>query len=359
MTPPPCLLADTLATPVRSAAYGPADWARLIKQARVAELLGQLRARLAAADVLAAAPPAALRHLEIAWQLAQRHRAAVRWEVIHIREALADLAAPVVLLKGAAYCIANSPAALGRVFNDVDILVPHALLGAAEKRLIRAGWLPARVDAYDQRYYRSWMHELPPMEHKSRGTVLDVHHTIVPPTSGIVPDAAALIARAAPVADPELRAFSVLAPEDMVIHSACHLFLGEFHKGLRDLFDLHMLFEDFGARAGFWERLVERAAETGLGRPTLDAMQQAQRVFGTRISAAACLQLAAWEGGARLPALRAWLFEQVLRPVHPVCSGPGTGAARWFAYARSHWLRMPLPLLVYHLGHKALKGGAH
>ena len=353
------LLADTLAHPARGAGYGPAEWALLVKQARVAELLGQLRARLDGADVLGAAPSAARRHLEIAWQLSLRHRAAVRWEVLHIRDALADLAAPVVLLKGAAYCIADSAAAVGRVFNDVDILVPRALLGAAESRLISAGWLPARVDDYDQRYYRSWMHELPPMEHKSRGTVLDVHHTIVPPTSGIVPDAAALIARAAPITDPLLRGFSVLAPEDMVIHSACHLFLGEFHKGLRDLFDLHMLFEEFGARDGFWGRLVERAADTGLGRPTLDAMQQTQRAFGTRISPEARTQLLEWEGDARLPALRDWVFEHALRPAHPACRGPGTGVARWLAYARSHWLRMPLPLLVYHLGYKALKGGAH
>jgi len=351
----PSLLSDTLADPVRTGAYRPADWAMLVKQARVAELLGQVHAALEEAGRLDAAPPFARRHLDIAWQLSLRHRAAVRWEVMHIRDALEDLAVPVVLLKGAAYCIADTPAARGRVFNDVDILVPRAALSAAEHRLITAGWLPARVDAYDQRYYRSWMHELPPMEHKSRGTVLDVHHTIVPPTSGIVPDAAALVARAAPVADAELPGFFVLAPEDMVIHSACHLFLGEFHKGLRDLYDLHRLFEAFGTEAAFWERLGERAVETGLARPTLDAMDQCRRMFGTRIDPAAHARLARREP-TRFRALRGWLFEHVLRPDHPACDGPATGAARWLAFARSHWLRMPLPLLVYHLGYKALKG---
>jgi len=353
------LLADTLTDPKRSAEYSPARWSQLIKQARAADLLGQLRARLATANRLDAASPAARRHLDIAWELSLRHRAAVRWEAIHVRDALADLGVPVVLLKGSAYCIADSPAAIGRVFNDVDILVPRRALDAAEVRLIRAGWLPARVNDYDQRYYRNWMHELPPMEHKSRGTVLDVHHTIVPPTSGIVPDAASLIDHARPVADPELKGLSVLAPEDMVIHSACHLFLGEFHKGLRDLFDLHVLFEDFGPRSGFWERLVSRSIEAGLARPVLDAMQQARRLFNTRIDVNAQALLEVRAGHPALPGVREWLFDQVLRPDHPLCRSAATGTARWLAYARSHWLRMPLPLLVYHLGYKATKGGAH
>lgn len=353
------LLADTLSDPAQSAAYSPARWALLVKQARVAELLGQLRARLTDADVLDAAPGAVRRHLDIAWQLSLRHRAAVRWEAIHIRDALAELGAPVVLLKGGAYCVAGSPAAEGRVFNDLDVLVARDALEAAEARLIRAGWLPARVDAYDQRYYRSWMHELPPMEHKSRGTVLDVHHTIVPPTSGIVPDAASLIAQAVPVGDPELAGLSVLAPEDMVIHSAGHLFLGEFHKGLRDLYDLHQLFGHFSSHEGFWERLAGRAIEAGLARPVLDAMEQAERLFGTRIDPSARARLEAWEGGTILPGLREWMLDQVLRPDHPRCRETGSGAARWLAYARSHWLRMPLPLLVYHLGYKAMKGSAN
>ena len=37
--------------------------------------------------------------------------------------------------------------------------------------------------AYDQRYYREWMHELPPLLHVRRQTALDVHHAIAPETA--------------------------------------------------------------------------------------------------------------------------------------------------------------------------------
>src|SRR6476469_4270169 len=91
-------------------------------------------------------------------------------------------------------------------------------------------------DPYDQRYYRTWMHELPPMQHVKRGSVIDVHHTIVPPTSGTRLNAAALFDAATPL--PEASPFLVLAPPDMVIHSATHLFNNEdMAHGLRDLTD--------------------------------------------------------------------------------------------------------------------------
>jgi hypothetical protein len=32
-----------------------------------------------------------------------------------------------------------------------------------------AGWAATHHDAYDQRYYRQWMHELPPMQPYARG----------------------------------------------------------------------------------------------------------------------------------------------------------------------------------------------
>ena len=50
--------------------------------------------------------------------------------------------------------------------------------------------------------------------------------------------------------------FAVLAPEDMVLHSATHLFNeGEFDRGLRDLNDLDLLLREFGAAAELRPRL--------------------------------------------------------------------------------------------------------
>ena len=51
--------------------------------------------------------------------------------------------------------------------------------------------------------------------------------------------------------------------------------------------------------------------------------------------------------------LKAGLLTIALRPVHPSCHVPGEGLARWLLFVRSHWLRMPLHLLVPHLVRKA------
>ena len=81
--------------------------------------------------------------------------------------------------------LAGRPAASGRVFADVDILIAQPLLGEAESLLTLQGWMSDKLDAYDQRYYRQWMHELPPLQHMRRSSVIDVHHAILPETAAV------------------------------------------------------------------------------------------------------------------------------------------------------------------------------
>lgn len=343
------LLAAVLRTPTTVEGLSPSAWSVLIGQARGAELLGQLRARLDEAALLEAAPEPARRHLDLAWSLSLRHREAVLWELSHIRKALAAFDQPVVLLKGAAYCLSAQPAAEGRVFNDVDIMVPKAVIAQVEDALIDAGWIAQIVNDYDQRYYRQWMHEIPPLEHKSRGTVLDVHHTIVPPTSGIVPDPQSLLRQAVAVQNETLPGFYVLAPEDMVLHSAAHLFFNEFHKGLRDLYDLHRLLTGFGGDSGFWSRLVRRGDELGLSDPLADALHYCHRVFATTVPPAVLDALRERASRSDALGLRSWMLDHLFAPDHPSCTTPAVRLARWMGFVRSHWLRMPVSLLAVHL----------
>ncbi|AOF80893.1 hypothetical protein BSY238_2492 [Methyloversatilis sp. RAC08] len=331
------------------------QWSILIGQARNGELLGQLRSRLAHAHMLDSVPAPARKHLEIAWQLSLRHREAVVWELKHIRNALAHLDLPVVILKGAAYCLSDNAAARGRVFNDVDIMVPATSIRQVEDSLVHAGWIPQITNEYDQRYYRRWMHEIPPLEHKSRGTVIDVHHTIVPPTSGIVPDPASLLAHSIQVDNTELPGFLVLSPEDMVLHSAAHLFFNEFYKGLRDLHDLHCLLDSFSGTAGFWARLLPRADELSLTVPLNDALHYCNMMFGTPIPDEVLHVLPSRRQSGLSGSPRAWVLDQMFLPDHPSTSSPGVKAARWMAFVRSHWLRMPIHLLLFHLISKSLR----
>lgn len=349
----PYWLASALSNPKSVANIGIRDWEVLLWQARNSGLTAQLRHSLHLTGILEQAPQAAIRHMEMAWELSQKHAAAARWELRILAETLKPLNAPVVLLKGAAYCAASNQASFGRLFNDIDILVPKIALPETEELLTVAAWLPARTTAYDERYYREWMHEIPPMEHRDRYTSLDVHHTILPPTAGIPLDPQVLFDAALPI-EGEFSSFKMFAPADMVIHSACHLFFDEFHKGLRDLYDLHGLFLEFSEDSAFWQKLMSRAENLGLALPVLYALQQCRRLFGTTIPDDFLSEFQNRNGQRSLENVRQWLFDQVLRPNHSSATSAFTPFAQWLAFVRSHWLKMPMPLLVFHLSHKIL-----
>lgn len=350
-------LVAVLRTPARAAELDLAQWSSLLATARAANLVGALADKLqglAEAQALPV-PPAAARHLAGALQLAARQRLSVAWEAHCLQRALGGLGVPVVLLKGAAYVMAPGGLGRGRMFGDIDVLVPHDALGDVESALMLDGWVSAKADAYDQRYYRQWMHEIPPMTHIRRGTVIDVHHTILPLTARNAPDPAKIIARAAPV--PGLPLLRVPAPEDLLIHSVTHLVHeGELHNGLRDLHDIDGMLRGFGSEPAFWERLVANAAGNDLAGPLLLGLRLAQAIFDGPVPEAALVTLAdaaapRWRRGW-LPAV----YAQALRPPTRADAGARAAAARSAVYIRSHALRMPMPMLLRHLATKAWKG---
>ncbi len=51
-----------------------------------------------------------------------------------------------------------------------------------------------------------------------------------------------------------------------------------------------------------------------------------------------------------------FLFRRAFRPDQPECRLPFTGLALYLLYIRSHYLRMPLYLLLPHLARKAWMG---
>ncbi|WP_311964411.1 nucleotidyltransferase family protein, partial [Acinetobacter baumannii] len=96
--------------------------------------------------------------------------------------------------------MAGLDAGRGRLFSDVDILVPKPRLDEVEAALMLHGWASTHLDPYDQRYYREWMHEIPPKVHVRRGISIDVHHAIMPETAADRPDPDLLRAAAIPIA---------------------------------------------------------------------------------------------------------------------------------------------------------------
>jgi hypothetical protein len=329
-----------------------AQWDVLIRQTRAANLLGSLYALLSRRDLIDQIPPQPREHLEWSRMLVDRQREEVEREVSQIRKALADTGVPVILLKGAAYVMAKLPNAQGRLFSDIDILVPKGRLGAVEAALMLHGWALTYHDEYDQRYYRTWMHELPPMQHIKRLTVIDVHHAILPETAPLHPDPDKL--RAAACRLDGYDDLMVLAPTDMVLHSAVHLLHdGELDNGLRDLVDLDNLLRHFSSLPTFWPTLVERARELELTRPLFYALRYTERLLGTPIPSSVMHAAEIGQPSRMMLMLMDQLFRRALMPDHSTCDDWFTGPARQMLYIRANWLRMPPLLLGRHLFHKA------
>ncbi|MCD0422537.1 nucleotidyltransferase family protein [Rubrivivax sp. JA1024] len=346
----PSLLVRVLREPARAAALAPAGWDLLVRQARRANLIARLHDALAEAGVQA--PPPAQAHLAAARQIADAQRQRMRWELACIAEALAGVTPHCVVLKGGAYLALDLPLARSRLYGDLDILVPRAALADVESALLIHGWIVEGLSAYDEQYYRRWMHELPPMRHRSRETALDVHHTLLPLTSRTALDTLALFDDLRPLA--AWPGLSTLAPADLLLHSATHLFHeGEFAHGLRDLFDLDALVRHFGGEAAYWDRVVERAGRLGLRRSLHYALRHSARALGTPVPPEVQRELQRAAPPWPLPALLDACYARALQPQHPSCETPGAPPARLALYLRSHWLRMPLPLLARHLARKA------
>jgi hypothetical protein len=332
-------------------AFSLSDWDLLVRQARATNLLASLYALLRDRGLIEQVPPQPREHLEWSNAIAERHHQAVEWEVSLIRKALADVGVPVILLKGAAYVMARLPHAQGRLFSDIDILVPKASLGAVEAALMLHGWAATHHDEYDQRYYRTWMHELPPMQHIKRMTVIDVHHAILPETAPLHPDPEKL--RAAACCIDGYDDLMVLAPADMVLHSAVHLLHdAELDNGLRDLVDIDSLLRHFSSLPSFWPALADRAMELELTRPLFYALRYATRMLHTPVPSAVMEAAQVGRPNRLMLALMDQLFSRALLPHHASCADWFTSPARQMLYIRANWLRMPPLLLARHLFHK-------
>ena len=178
------ILVEALRDPASTQSLDPSGWTALLAIARAEQLIGTLAHRLEGLPM----PKAAARILADARASTEQGRVAALWEAEMARRALASLDMPVVLLKGTAFVAAGLSAGVGRQIGDLDILVPRDRIEEAEAALLAAGWEWVKPDPYDDAYYRRWMHELPPLIHRERDRMIDVHHTILPLTARIRPD---------------------------------------------------------------------------------------------------------------------------------------------------------------------------
>ena len=322
---------DLLAGRRDAATLGPRDWDGLIGVARSEAMLATLAHRLERA-ALPSPVAALLADQRAAAQVAQTQ---ALWEAEMARRALAPVGIEFVLLKGAAYAAAGMGCAAGRQIGDLDILVLATDIRRAENALLKAGWEWVKSDPYDDHYYRAHMHELPPMIHKARDRMIDVHHTILPKTHRITPDALALVSDAVETGS----GFRVLSPPAMLCHSAAHMLAdGDLQGGLRNLWDFHLMTRGFAAAdPGFWRQLDGRAALHGLQDAVHRAARLSRDLYGAALPG----------GWDRQDPADVWFRRRLLarddwgRVTQPLLEQA--------FYIRSHWLRMPPAMLAKHL----------
>ena len=314
------------------------DWPGLISAARAEQLIGSLAFRMEGRPVPA--------RVEAIFEAARRDAAYARtqalWEAEMARRALAPLGVPVILMKGTAFHAANYDACVGRSVGDLDIMVPRARIDAVEEALLDAGWERMKeAEGYDDVYYRRWMHELPPLIHRTRDRMIDVHHTILPLTARPTPDAGALIADSVALEN----GLRILSPPDIIVHAAAHLLAdGDLAGGLRNLWDIDRLLREFAAAdADFWTKLDGRASHHQLRRAVRRAVRLASDLYGTPVPERwQTFSVADPLFKARMLARNGWGQEK-------------RKALRFAFYVRSHWLRMPPLMLARHLWTKATR----
>ncbi len=320
------ILARALADPASIVGLDSDGWTALLTMARAEQLIGTLAMRLDGLPM----PDGANAILADARAAAEHGRRTALWEAEMAQRALSAVDCPVILLKGTAFVAAGLSAGQGRSIGDLDILVPRASLDAAEAALLAAGWEWVKPDPYDDVYYRRWMHELPPLIHRDRDRMIDVHHTILPLTARITPNAEALIARSFTLEN----GLRTLSPNGMLIHAAAHLFAdGDLAGGLRNLWDIRCLIEEFGT-----DGLDEEAERHGLSREVARSLRLVDALFAEGTG----------RGADRLYIRRITARDGWGRATRPI--------TRLAFYVRSHWLRMPPTMLARHLWTKWRKG---
>lgn len=258
----------------------------------------------------------------------------------------------VALLKGAAYILGKKKNAKFRLISDIDLLVEKKSLAEAEFWLFLNGFAVSTSDEYDDYYYRQWMHELPPFVSAKSGLVVDLHHNILPISSKRHIDAKLLFENAKSI-PPNCY---LPCDEDLIIHAGVHLIQDSvFNRTLRDLCDQYWLLEDYVKPEKNTDKLLERAYMLGLNVDLAKNLELMQRILNRSLTHTEerfvrqnLRRLPTWpiERSCylimlRQPTLSQWSVK------HRIASS--------YLFAKSHFIKMPIKLLVKHTLVKSYK----
>lgn len=340
------LLTRLLNQPALSRSLSDSDWIVLLGQARATDMLATLGERLLYSDNSPHLPSKVVQHLTSANLLFDKQCRDLNRELGFIHQAIGS--AKPLLLKGAAYLSDSRIYIPGRMLGDIDLLVKPEKLIWAERTLITHGWSNSHVNAYDQGYYRKWMHEVPSLIHRDRGTLIDLHHHLLPPTSSWYFD---LSKTECCWVDSECGRFRRLNLSAMIAHSALHLVLsGEVRHGLRDMWDIRCLL----TRSGNWQNTINEvvflAQEWGISKIVTPVLSIVEQLFFLESGKPEVIKKHFSSGV--LGSLLKWTLTNAMVPGHWSSQTAVSRIATVLFYLQGHFYRMPARLLLPHLATK-------
>lgn len=339
------LLAQLFVHPELAESLTLSQWTEMLTVLRHEKLLARYALLIKSDAGFSRLPEFVQRHCNSAITLSERHAKQVHFELGQLRDTLNATTDTWLVLKGAAYTASGYSVAMGRVYNDIDILVDKPHLAIVERQLIMSGWMPQAIDDYDDAYYRQWTHEIPPLQHGYRGTVMDLHHNLVPPVSGRAPDMSLLFEHIVRTD----AGIPVLALPGMALHSSIHLFFNDdFAASFRDLTDLYLMFDDMTSDQ--WQTAYTLATQTGFATELALAIYSTSEIFQISLTA----QQSHFVSAHTNPRQARWLCHAMYSK-HPFVVTPSQWVYTTYAWLRGHVLKMPAKTLLYHLSMKAYR----
>ncbi|MBU3005692.1 nucleotidyltransferase family protein [Paraglaciecola arctica] len=326
-------------------------WAKLILIFRESKLLASFYHVSIAKECFELYPEYAQKHLFAASIHASRQKAQVLFESESLRVLLAKIDVNPIFLKGANYILRNSLNSEGRIVSDIDILVKKDEIENVESALKSALWQSEKLSDYDEKYYRNWAHEIPPLFHVLRETVLDVHHNFYLPISGRSPNVILFSSTVETVAGGCL----VLGKAETVLHSIIHLFMNEdFTNAFRDLFDIHLLVNEYES-SEFWRSLEILASKTQFEKELYYCLVLLMNIFGTQEPSIFPKLRSRYKSLYSDFFINKILFNGIM-PRHSLLNNYKNSTSRFLIFIRGHWLKMPIHILISHLAIKSYKG---
>ncbi|MGF1833449.1 nucleotidyltransferase domain-containing protein [Photobacterium sanguinicancri] len=346
-------LVNVLTSPEKLIHASPRIQAQVIAEARYFNMLAQLKYVCEDANIWYQLPLRVKQHIQSAEYSFKNQKRQLDIEHAAIKEALSELSCSWVYLKGAAYQMLELPVFYGRLMNDIDILVPEDQLKRIETALGDHGWTHKTLTDYDEKFYREWSQEIPPLRHFSRQTELDVHFNILPKRLSQSPASAFLLKQTQRLNSDE-NAYT-LTPAALLLHSAIHLFHeSEYHKGIRDLFDIHLLIKHFGTDDAFWSQLVTLQAQLGNTDSTFYALHFSEAIYQTKIPTHIKAHYQQYKPNMLTLLLTEPSFHYVFTSMYPLHHHSGHHRAISTLYLRGHFKRLPIYKLIPHLIKKSL-----